>query len=246
MSSATISPASNGMSARHNDPAMFDYTPVPAIAPVAAVFGILSLTALLALFGIAIALLALLIGLAAWRTIAISDGQYGGRWLAILGVVLSTSCFFGGIALQVRAYQTEVPAGVERVSFNYDISQPGMAYARDEDGQPRMAVPKSVKELDGKEVFIKGFMYPEQQQVGLRKFLLVKDSGDCCFGGQPVVQDIIGVRFAEESDLSAKYQEQVLVSVAGTFHIREGYTGSSLEPIYEIEATHFSRSKSSF
>lgn len=236
------------MSSRSFDDAAagFDYTPVPTIAPISLVLGVIGLTGLVSLAGIAIALLALLVGLAAWRTIAVADGQLGGKTLASAGILLSLFGFAGGIAMQIKTYKMEIPEGFARVSFNYDVSKPGLEYVRSPQGHPVATAPDAVEALDGKEVFIKGFMYPEKQQVGLKKFLLVKDSGDCCFGGQPAIQDMIGVKFDEESDLAAQFYNQKLVAVAGTFRVRHDAVGGSLEPIYEIEATHFARAKSSF
>jgi len=39
-------------------------------------------------------------------------------------------------------------------------------------------------EMDGKKVFIKGYIYPGQQRFGLTQFVLVPDLGTCCFGGE--------------------------------------------------------------
>lgn len=246
MSDATMTPQASMKSRQIDDPTSFDYTPVPAIAPVSLVLGLIGLIGLVTLFGIAIALIALLVSMAAWRTIAVSEGQYGGKSLAMIGLVLALVGFAGGIFTQVQAYRTEMPDGFARISFNYDISKPGLEYVRGPQGQPMAMPPEMVESLDGQQVFVKGFMYPEQQQVGLKKFLLVKDSGDCCFGGQPAVQDMIGVKFDPTTDLSADFYNQKLVSVAGTFRIRRDIAGGSLEPIYEIEASHFSRAQSSF
>lgn len=230
----------------HDAEAGFDYTPVPTIAPISLAIGVLSLIALISLFGIGIALLGVLIGLAAWRTIAVAQGQYGGKKLAVAGLLLSLVGFVGGIALQINAYRTEIPEGFERVSFNYDISKPGVAMMQKPDGTTGVGLPESTRNLDGKKIFLKGFMYPEQRQAGLKSFLLVKDSGDCCFGGQPAIQDIVGVRFPEETDMAARYYNQKLVSVAGEFRVRKDFTGGSLEPVYEVVATHFGPAKSSF
>jgi hypothetical protein len=86
-------------------------------------------------------------------------------------------------------------------------------------------------------------MYPTGRTEGLPGFLLLKDSGQCCFGGKPALQDMVGVRMApgKEVDYFAGR-----VAVAGTFKLNENYQGENLEPIYILEAEHFARAKTSF
>ena len=50
-----------------------------------------------------------------------------------------------------------------------------------------------MKALDGQRIFIKGYMYPTKELEGLNSFLLVKDTGQCCFGGNPAITDMIMV-----------------------------------------------------
>ena len=57
----------------------------------------------------------------------------------------------------------------------------------------------SYKELDGKKVFIKGYMYPSSQMTGIREFVLCRDNGTCCFGGQPRLTDMIRVKLKDRS-----------------------------------------------
>ena len=105
-----------------------------------------------------------------------------------------------------------------------------------------------VRALDGKKVFLKGYMYPMRQTTGLPSFVFCRDSGDCCFGGTPKIEDMIVVKMA--GDLTADYKPG-LVSVAGTFELRKdfetrfgGETGA--EPIYAMTATLCEPSRSSF
>ena len=85
-------------------------------------------------------------------------------------------------------YLTEVPDGYERIS--YADLQPDPAQA----GQ---VVPPSALELEGKKIFIKGYIYPGREKDGIRQFLLVRDQGDCCFGGNPKITDRIQVTLVE-------------------------------------------------
>ena len=100
---------------------------------------------------------------------------------------------------------------------------------------------EDIKQLDGQKVLLKGFMYPEKDTVGIRRFLLVKDSGDCCFGGQPKLTDMVHVVL--NKDVSSATLRIGLVSVSGVFHLKDMRRAGNLNPVYEIEATHFGASK---
>ena len=225
----------------------FDYTPVPASAVVGLILGLCGLISFLGLVGLPLALFAVLVSLAAWWKIRGADGAYGGRGLAVAGLLLGLVGGAGGVATQVHTYRTELPEGYTRVSFQKDVSDPGIQTGVGGEGQKGIAVPTTVKDLVDEDVFIKGYMYPDpdNRTEGIESFLLVKDLGDCCFGGKPALTDMIGVRFPDDGG-RAKYHNQTLVSVAGKFRIREDYGFGDNEPLYEIEATHFDQSRSSF
>ena len=60
----------------------------------------------------------------------------------------------------------------------------------------RMGSDKSLLpiELDGKQIFVKGYVHPGVSSVSkLKKFVLVPDMGTCCFGGDPAPTDMIEV-----------------------------------------------------
>lgn len=221
----------------------FDYRPVPVSVVVGLALSVLGLTALLGFFGIPLALFGALLSLAAWWKVRSSEGAYGGRGLAVIGAVLGALGAAGGTATQVYAYKTEVPEGFERISFEYDISRPGIRQSAE-----GVAIPQPVADLSGQDVFLKGYMYPDPQnrREGIDSFLLVKDLGDCCFGGTPALTDMIGVEFPADDDLRATFYEQTKVSVAGTFRVREDFGAGENEPVYGIDAKHFDRSRSAF
>jgi hypothetical protein len=77
-------------------------------------------------------------------------------------------------------------------------------------------VPPSALELEGKHVFIKGYLYPGREKDGIKQFLLVRDQGDCCFGGNPKITDRIQVTLA--GPLRVSYQTR-LFKVGGKFHV---------------------------
>ena len=75
---------------------------------------------------------------------------------------------------------------------------------------PNQIVPPSAQELNGKKVFIKGYVYQPSgrggQMSGLKEFVLVRDKGQCCFGGNPKLTDMILVKL--QGSLTAEFNMQ--------------------------------------
>lgn len=213
----------------------FNYKPIPPLAVVSLLLGICGLSGLLSPLGLLFAAFGAVLGWVAARQIRSSDGGLSGGWMAQSGVVLSSLLFVGGIALHVYWFQSELPEGCQRLSFSTDISKKGFVI---EDNQQKFH--PDIEELDGKQVFLKGYMYPEGQVEGIKTFILCRDNGDCCFGGQPKLTDMIKVRMAKGT--SAR-MGQGMVSVAGTFRLRDLRRAGNLEPAFELEASHFGPAK---
>ena len=216
----------------------FAYKPIPPLAPVSVLLGICALSGLLSPLGLVFAVFGVVLGFVALRQIDDSDSGLGGGKLAMTGMVTSMVLLVSGVALHIYWYQTEVPTGYQRISFGLDISKKGFI---NEEGQGR--VHDDIAALDGKPLFLKGYMYPGTQLDDLSTFLLCRDNGDCCFGGQPKLTDMIKVKM--KGDLRA-YHMQHLVSVAGVFRLRDMRKAGNLEPAFELEATHFGLAKSSY
>ncbi|RLT05377.1 MAG: hypothetical protein DWI21_13005 [Planctomycetota bacterium] len=229
MRSASIEPGFNE----------FAYKPIPPLAPVSALLGICALSGLLSPLGLVFAVFGFVLGFLAVLQIQRADGDLGGRRLASLGVAMSAVLLVGGTGLHFYWYQTEVPEGYQRISFGADISKKG--FVVEEDGEGR-AHP-DIAALEGKPLFLKGFMYPEQNPEGISSFILCRDNGDCCFGGQPKLTDMIKVKLAD--GLTARYSAH-MVSVAGVFRLRDLRKTGNLEPAFELDATHFGLAKTSY
>lgn len=222
------------------DPAFneFAYKPIPPMAPVSALLGICSLSGLLSPLGVLFSVFGSLLGFLALRQIQSAEGDLGGRKIATLGMTMSAVLCLSGTALHIYWYQTEVPDGYQRISFGADISRKGFVV---EEGVGK-AHPDIVA-LEGKPLFIKGYMYPGTQLEDLTTFLLCRDNGDCCFGGQPKLTDMIQVKLKD--GLTASHTQH-LVSVAGVFRLRDLRKAGNLEPAFELEATHFSPAITSY
>lgn len=220
----------------YHEPEPIAYRPVPVSAVVAIVLGVLSAIALLGLTGAIVAILGILVGAYSLIRIVLSRGDLGGKVPAALGLVLSTGFLVAGIAYQVHLYRTEVPEGFQRVSFSNDLSAKGFVYT-----QEGIALHPDLEPLVGQKLFLKGYMYPTQQTTDLPNFLLVEDSGTCCFGGEPKLEDMIGV-IMEDGKTANHYAGKV--SVAGELMVNTQYSGQNkLEPIFLIKGHRVSKSK---
>jgi hypothetical protein len=163
----------------------FPYRSVSRAAIASLVFLVLSLPGLLETFAplLTLALLGIAAALVGLRTIRRYPDEYSGHQLAAFGLFACLVIFFGGVALHTYIYLTEVPEGYERVQF-YKLQQaPDLP-----DGPTQVAV-----DINGKQVFIKGYIHPSSGGGMLRQFILVPDLGTCCFGGQPRSSDMIEV-----------------------------------------------------
>ena len=216
-------------------PMELQYRPVPVSAVVGCVLGVLSVISFFGITGSVVAVLGILISGYSLIRILASRGDLGGKVSAAAGLGLSVLFLAGGVAFQTYLYRTELPPGFQRVSFADDISRKGFVNV---EGQ--MALHPDVEAMVGKQIFLKGFMFPGGDPKGLTAFLLVKDSGTCCFGGQPKVVDMIGVQM--EPGKTVDYYTGK-VSVAGELELNSEYSGREREPIYLMKGQIVSKSK---
>jgi hypothetical protein len=163
------------------------YVPYRALSRAAVasvVMGLLGLSALTAVPLILLPALGLVLGVWGSRAIRRYPNEYSGRSLAIAGIVGNLLLLLGSSTLHAAIYVTEVPEGAMRISFA-DLQPSKRA--------PELPVPPEALDLDGKRIFVKGYVYPDGQQYNIRRFILVPDMGTCCFGGQPKLTDMIEV-----------------------------------------------------
>lgn len=132
------------------------------------------------------------------------------RWLQRVGIlfvlyVATLSAWEG------YADVSEVPAGYRRLDFDRDVTSKIRVGANQ---QPQFA--ESLAALDGRSIFLKGWMYPEAQSEGLLRFLLVTREWNYAFGRNPTVAEIAEVKLANGE--STQYQPELL-SVWGTLRV---------------------------
>jgi hypothetical protein len=194
-----------------------DYARYRALNTLAVVSGALGLLSVLAVYDWTLAIIPLVgifTGFLALRRIRANPNDYTGELVALAGSLLSALFLVGGLSWQAYDHLTEVPPGYQRI--NYDLLQPTAE-------APYQVPPEPAQELDGRKIFIKGYVYqPDKgQTTGIKQFILVRDKGDCCFGGNPKVTDMIMVRL--KGKLEASFDMRVR-RLGGTLHV-ESDTG---------------------
>jgi hypothetical protein len=150
-----------------------------------------------------------------------------GKPAAKTGLVLSTLALFCGAGYYSYYLKTEVPP--EYVRVDYEVLQNGAAEG----------VAKSVEELNGKKVYIKGYMYPAGPIRDLKGFVLCRDNGTCCFGGKPKLTDMVEVKL--KAPLMVDHTSS-LRGVGGTFRVANekapGELGTIIYHLDNVEVLH--------
>lgn len=140
-------------------------------------------------------LIAIALGVSALFKIRRYPNELMGRIPALLAIGVSVVALVAGVATQRYIYAHEVPKGYDRITW-YDLRPHGE--------ERRFPLPLKAFELDGKRVFIKGYVHPSVSGTGpVKTFMLVGDMKTCCFGGMPKLVDRIDVLL--EGNLSVQY-----------------------------------------
>ncbi len=158
---------------------------------------------------------------------------YTGHQLATLGLVLSLVFLIGGVSYGGYVYLTEVPEGYMRISFN--TMKPDEIQERG-----GVKVPPEITALDGKKVFIKGYIRPDSITVsrGIDRFLLVRDNNQCCFG------DISTIKYYDQIDVDMVGSRRVdydqgVFRIGGVLHVHpENLAHGPTKPVFSLEADH--------
>jgi hypothetical protein len=196
------------------------YRAMSTLAVASLIAGILSLLAFISwVFGL-IPMIGIILGLRARRQIRNNSQDLSGMPLANTGLILSIGFLVAGWSLLGFVYATEVPDGYQRISYE-DLQPPPGTEPANPVGEKRVSVsliPDAARKLDGKKVFIKGYMFPGTPQTeGITQFVLVRDNGACCFGPSgPNLTDMILVTM--KGDQQASY-ESYIRKLAGTFKV---------------------------
>jgi hypothetical protein len=151
-----------------------------------------------------------------------------GKFFANTGLFVSLGFLFGSVAWHSYVYATEVPEGYERISYSM---------LRDNTKTP-LPFSEKAEELDGKKVFLKGYVRPSDKKTKLKNFILVGDFGECCFGGNPKPTEIVAINILSEDTVNYSF---ALRRIGGVFRLnrnRKQVAGDVPPIFYEIEADH--------
>ena len=159
--------------------------------------------------------------------------SYTGQPLAMIGLILSLFFLIAGLGYGGYVYATEVPDGYERISFN------GM---KPDELQERSGtiVPPAIAALEGKKVFIKGYIRPDSVTVtrGIDRFLLVRDNNQCCFG------DLSKIKYYDQIDVDMVGSNRVDYSqgvfrIGGILHVEpRNVVPGSRATVFSLKADH--------
>lgn len=192
------------------DAAALPYRALSRGAVASLVLALLGLPGLIPTFELMLAFagFGLLVALIARGTIRRYPNEYSGRLLAVGGILLNGALLFGGVGMHAYIYLTEVPDGFERVGF-YELQTP--------ESRPDAPTARAM-EVDGKDIFVKGYIHPASGSGQLRRFVLVPDLGTCCFGGEPRSSSMIEVTLAGGQTVRAS---NLRVKLAGKFAVNK-------------------------
>jgi hypothetical protein len=207
-----------------------DYSAYRSLSPAAVLSCVLGIASFLAFFDwslVAVPLAGIATGVFALRRIAARSDEITGRVPASVGVALAIIGLVGGQARLWYIRISELPPGHVRISYS-DLQPPERS---------PVPVPESAHEFDGKRVLIKGYVLAGNRKDGIRTFILVRDKGDCCFGGNPRLTDRILVQLKPGYTFS--YTDR-LQKLAGLFHIQGGdAVDVAGNVVYQLEDAEF-------
>jgi hypothetical protein len=204
------------------------YRPVSKAAVASLLLGILSILVFAGKPMLVLPFAGFFCGLVGLRAIRRYPDEYSGRIAAWIGVVSCLLFFLSGASFHAIVYATEVPDGYQRISF---------ADLQPSKDQPNLAISPKAFELDGKRVFIKGYVFPGGQQYDIKRFVMVPDMGTCCFGGQPKLTDMVEVILEDPLRVDFARRKR---KFAGVFHLNKELrqVGKAGMVAYRLEADY--------
>lgn len=136
------------------------------------------------------------------------------------------------VLVKSREFKEEGPEGAIRVSYDdFDLLKvlnmdPVTANAAE-------LMPKWLKDLDGRRVRVRGFMYPPFEETNLPFFVLARDNQICCFGRNPKIYDLVEVFMRK--GVTTDYIQNRPFDVVGIFRINPASEEGQLYQLYQIE-----------
>lgn len=176
-----------------------------------------------------IAIVPLLLGTLAFTKIRKYPEEYSGKTLALVSMALGAIGLFGSIAIQAYVYNTEVPEGYVRMGWDSLKLKP----------REQALFSEKAEAFDGKKVFIKGYVRPDDKKTGLQTFIMVPDFGTCCFGEKPKITDCVGVKIITDDTVEVNFR---IRKFAGEFKLHKNAKRTSAgevdSVVYELHADY--------
>ena len=206
----------------------FEYRSISKAAVASLIFAILGgLTFLMAAHFVLLPFLAAVFGLVALGNFRRFPEDLSGLMIGKIGFVAGLILTVSGLVFHVYDYATEVPEGYLRISYG-DL-RPNIKTA--------LPFSEKAKKYDGNKVFLKGYVRPGAKRTKLKNFILVGDFGDCCFGGNPKITEVVAIKIIGDETVDHNYS---LRKIAGTFRLNQATKQTSEDEVprvyYEIEA----------
>ena len=171
-------------------------------------------------------LLGIGLGLAALTRIDRFPDELTGSTVAKVGIGLSAALGLVCFGWHGYLYFASVPPGYHVITYDRLKPLPGAA-----PNDP----PPSARELEGKRVFVKGYMYPGRQTIGIERFTLVPSLTHCQFC-MPQIKPTEMVDVKLVHGMKTRFTNRRR-GVGGIFHIR---SPDDKEPglLYQIQADY--------
>jgi len=131
-----------------------------------------------------------------------------------------------------NSFRVEGPEDARRVSYD-DIDLLKILNMEPVPVDAESHFPDWLRELDGRRIVIRGFMYPTFVESGITSFVLARDNDICCFGRNPKLYDVFAVVLRDGQ--TTDYIEGHPFDVAGVFHIDPIPDGDELYQLYRID-----------
>lgn len=201
-----------------------DYKEINTLAVISIVAAVVSALGFFFKPFILLAAVGFILGYLAFRRILRASEEQGGMVLATAGMGLAFLIGVSASIFQVWYYYHNAPPGYEVVEFD------SMGF--DKKGKVR----PEILALDGKKVYITGYMYPTDRHSGIESFQLVRLLAHCKFcspGTNPA--DMIAVDL--ENGMTVSYRANKIVGVGGILYIDPNFKPGEIP--YSMEADVF-------
>ena len=136
------------------------------------------------------------------------------------------------LLVEQREFKTEGSPQALRVNYD-DIDLLKVLNMEPVTPEAPQLMPDWLTGLDGKRIRIRGFMYPPHLETGIPFFVLARDNQICCFGRDPKIYDLIGVKMRD--GITTDYIQNRPFDVVGVFRIKPSVEDGKLYQLYQID-----------